>query len=443
LNGVVLGEARFEGRTTGVVRARLPRALLHDTGNELTLTYRARGVQDGDVGVAFVDAIDLRVERAPVKGQTAQVARVVAYDPRLPRLEDVDYLVVTHADFRTAADRLAGGHASQGLQTAVVDVARAYDALSGGAVEATAVRSLLGRLPVRKDPPAVVLFGDDTLDPRDYLGLGSVAFVPSLSGWDGQFGRIASENRYADQDGDGAPDLAIGRLPADTAAAAEILVDKIERGGPPLGPDSTQVVAVDDQGPADLSFEGLGERVVPTLPLHHVKFAQVSSGIATARAALVNGWLSSPVVVQYFGHGGADTWADERLLTNEDAPALDGIGPAPLVFTWTCQAQWYQYHLGPSVNEALLLVPNGGALATVGPTGISDPGLQSLLAEGVLSRLAEGLTLGEAIRASKAEAVLRTPDARAVVEGFTLLGDPALVLGGSSPSSSGARAEER
>jgi hypothetical protein len=95
------------------------------------------------------------------------------------------------------------------------------------------------------------------------------------------------------------------------------------------------------------------------------------------------------------------------------------------------------------VNEALLLVPNGGALATVGPTGISDPGLQSLLAEGVLSRLAEGLTLGEAIRASKAEVVLRTPDARAVVEGFTLLGDPALVLGGSSPSSSGARAEER
>jgi Peptidase family C25 len=442
LNGVVLGEARFEGRTTGVLKARFPRALLHDTGNELTLTYRARGVQEGDVGVAFVDAIDLGVRPAPVESP-AQVARVVAYDPRLPRLEDVDYLVVTHADFEAAADRLAGGHAAQGLQTAVVDVARAYDALAGGAVEATAVRSLLGRLPVRKDPPAVVLFGDDTLDPRDYLGLGSVAFVPSLSGWDGQFGRIASENRYADQDGDGAPDLAIGRLPADTAASAEILVDKIERGGPPLGPDSTQVVAVDDQGPSDLSFEGLGERVVPTLPLHHVKFAQVSSGIAAARAALLNGWHSEPLVVQYFGHGGADTWADERLLTNEDAPSLDGIGPAPLVFTWTCQAQWYQYHLGPSVNEALLLVPNGGALATVGPTGISDPGLQSLLAEGVLRRLAEGMTLGEAIRATKAEVISGTPDARAVVEGFTLLGDPALVLGGSLPSSSGARAEER
>lgn len=442
LNGVPLGEARFEGRTTGLVKARFPRALLHDTGNQLTLAYRAKGVTEGDVGVAFVDAVDLAVEAAPAAGQAAQVVRVVAYDPRLPSLEDVDYLVVTHPDFAAAAARLADRRAGEGLQAAVVDVARAYDALAGGAVEANAVRGLLGRLPVRKDPAQAVLFGDDTLDPRDHLGLGSTAFVPSLSGWDGQFGRIASENRYADQDGDGAPDLAIGRLPAGTAAAAEVLVDKIERGGPPLGPDSMQVVAADDQGPSDLSFEGLGERVVPRLPLHHAKFAQVSAGIANARAALLALWREEPVVVQYFGHGGADTWADERLLTNDDAAALDGIGPAPLVFTWTCQSQWYQYHLGPSVNEALLAVPNGGALATVGPTGISEPGLQAVLAEGVLRHLAEGASLGRAIRAAKAELLLHHPDGRAVVDGFTLLGDPALVLGGSPPAP-GARAEER
>jgi hypothetical protein len=442
LNGVALGGAQFEGRTTGLVQARIPRAVLRDTGNELTLTYTAK-VAPEEIGVAFVDAVDLRVEAAPVPGQTAQVARIVAYDPLLPRLDDVDYLVVTHADFGDAAQRLAGLHAREGMQTAVVDVARAYDALAGGAFEAQAVRGLLGRLTVRKQPPTVVLFGDDTLDPRDYLGLGSVAFVPSLSGWDGSFGRIASENRYADQDGDGAPDLAIGRLPADSASSAALLVDKIERGSPPLGPHATQVVAIDDQGPSDVSFEGAAGRVAKWLPLSSAVWADVSQGVGVARATLQDGWRAGPVVVQYFGHAGAETWADEHLLTNGDVPALDGIGPAPFVFTWTCQAQWYQYHLGPSVNEALLLVPNGGALATVGPTGISDPGLQSQLAEGVLQRLAAGATLGEAIRAAKAEALARTPDARGVVEGFTLLGDPALVLGGPSPSSLGVRAEER
>lgn len=443
LNGVRLGSARFEGRTAGMVRARIARALLRTEGNELTLTYGAKGVADGDVGVAFVDAVDLRVQPASVPGQTAQVTRVAAYDPRLPSLADVDYLVVTHADFAAAAARLAGLREREGLQTSVVDVARAYDALAGGAVEAEAVRGLLARLPVRKEPPAVVLFGDDTLDPRDHLGLGSVSFVPSLSGWDGQFGRVASENRYADQDGDGSPDLAIGRLPADSAPAAEVLVDKIERGSPPVGPDSAQLVAVDDPGPEDVSFEGVGRRVVATLPAGQVRWADVSAGVGQARAALLDGWRAGPVAAHYFGHGGAETWADEHLLTNADAASLDGIGPAPFVFTWTCQAQWYQYHLGPSVNEALLAVPNGGALATVGPTGISDPGLQSQLAEAVLRRFAKGISLGESIRAAKAEALAQAPDARAVVEGFTLLGDPALVLDGSLPSATGARAEER
>jgi hypothetical protein len=443
LNGVSLGEASFAGRETGTVRGAVPRALLRETDNELTLTYAARGVAQGDVGVVFVDAIDLRVVAAPAKGQVAQVARVSAYDPRLPSLAGVDYLVLTHADFAAAAERLAAYRTDHGLQTAVVDTARAYDALAGGAFEAEAIRGLLQRLPAPKQAPSVVLFGDDTLDPRDYLGLGSVSFVPSLSAWDGQFGRIASENRYADRDGDGAPDLAIGRLPAGSAEVAERLVDKIERGSPPVGPDSTQLVAVDDQGPSDISFLASGERAVKVLPVGDVRWADVSQGIEVARAALRDGWRAGPTIAQYFGHGGADTWADERLLTTESVAELDGIGPAPLVFTWTCQAQWYQYHLGPSVNEALLLLPDGGALATVGPSGISDPGMQSVLAQSVLTRLGEGASLGEAIRAAKAEALAQSSDARGVVEGFTLLGDPALVLGGSELPSPGARAEDR
>lgn len=442
LNGVSLGEARFTGRAAGVVRGRVPRAALRASGNELTLDYAALRVPEGDVGVAFLDAVDLRVQAAPSAG-AAEVVRVAAYDPRLPRLDDVDYLVATHADFESAAQRLAALREKDGLRTATVDVARAYDAFAGGAVEAEAVRRLLGRLPQRKRPPAVVLFGDDTLDPLDHLGLGSVSYVPSLSGWDGQFGRVASENRYADQNGDGAPELSIGRLPADSAAAAEVLVDKIERGSPAAGADGAQVVAVDDAGPGDVSFEGLGQRVVAALPSGPIEWAQIADGVQKARDALQDGWRRGPTAVHYFGHGGADTWADEHLLTNADAGALDGIGPAPFVFTWTCQAQWYQYHLGPSLNEALLAVPNGGALASVGPTGISDPGLQSQLAEGVLRRFARGVPLGEAIRAAKAEALGATQDARGVVEGFTLLGDPALVLGGVTPAASEPRAEER
>lgn len=44
--------------------------------------------------------------------------------------------------------------------------------------------------------------GDDTFDYRDDAGTGAVSYVPSLYGWDGEFGRVPSETRYADVDGD-------------------------------------------------------------------------------------------------------------------------------------------------------------------------------------------------------------------------------------------------
>jgi len=90
-------------------------------------------------------------------------------------------------------------------------------------------------------------------------------------------------------------------------------------------------------------------------------WADVAKGIVPARAALLDAWSQGPVAVQYFGHSGVETWADEQLLTPADAAGLANIGLPPIVFSWTCQAQWYQYHLGPSVNEALLLAPQGGA----------------------------------------------------------------------------------
>jgi hypothetical protein len=172
-----------------------------------------------------------------------------------------------------------------------------------------------------------------------------------------------------------------------------------------------------------------------------VRWADVAGGIGTARAALREAWREGPVVVQYFGHSGPDTWADEHLLTPADAATLPSGSLPPVVFTWTCQAQWYQYHLGPSVNEALVQAPAGGALASFGPTGISDPSLQALLAERVLAHVMEGLPLGESVRKAKTDALRQHPEMRGVVEGFTLLGDPALVVGGLPPAPSGREQE--
>ena len=77
-----------------------------------------------------------------------------------------------------------------------------------------------------------------------------------------------------------------------------------------------------------------------------------------------------------------------------------------------------------------MLLPHGGAVASFGPTGITDPDAQAeLLAELYPRAFSQNLTLGEAIRQAKAAALGRDPGRLGVVvHGFNLLGDPSLRL---------------
>ncbi len=231
INGVPVGEVRFTGKTTSVLLGVIPLEALRARGNELRLEYEAEGSTPEDPGLVFLDVIDLAIPRVDPSGN-AEVLSVAAYDASAPDLRGVDYLIVTHADFLAAAERLRGLKESEGYRVAVVDVDRAYDRYSSGVVEANAIRALIAELEsprLRRRARYVVLLGDDTYDPRDFLGIGDRSYVPSLYGWDGVFGRVPSETRYADMNGDDSPEVAIGRLPARTAAEADLLVEKIAR----------------------------------------------------------------------------------------------------------------------------------------------------------------------------------------------------------------------
>jgi hypothetical protein len=101
-----------------------------------------------------------------------------------------------------------------------------------------------------------------------------------------------------------------------------------------------------------------------------------------------------------------------------------------VVFSWSCESQWFLWPFGPSLGEALLLLPEGGAIASFGPSGLTEAGLQTELLAGVYPRFfRDGLSLGEAVRRAKAEAV-HAGGARLspVVHGWKLLGDPSLQL---------------
>jgi hypothetical protein len=239
---------------------------------------------------------------------------------------------------------------------------------------------------------------------------------------------VPSENRYADVDGDGSPDVAIGRLPVQTSEEADVLVEKIGRQADVLEHAGRRhLLVVDNQGPRDPNFAHEASGVAALLGAGaDTSWADLSQGVDQARADLAQGLADGPLATHYFGHGGEDFWADEHLFDASQAAGL--VGPETVLFAWTCVSQNYLFGMGPSVGEAMLLAPEGGALATVGPTGITEAKDQAVLFGRLYPHLLRGVSLGEALRRAKVETLRLDPDARGVVEGWSLLGDPALTL---------------
>lgn len=433
ISGVTVGSVTFTGKNKGLISGTLPASVLKATGNQLSLVESAvdGAGQEAESGYVFLDYVD--VGAAPSSAADGVVGDVSAYSGALPDVRRVQYLIVTHPDFRAAADRVAALKTASGLKSAVVETDELYDRFSGGIVEARAIqkgiRELAGQSGRLK---YVLLVGDDTFDTRNITGVGETAFVPSLFGRDEGFGRIPSENLYADLDDDGRPDIAIGRLAAKSMADADVLVDKVANGPQLLRQFlNAQVYATDNQGENDAPFreEAAEMAGLSGASLGTVTIADVSEGTSVARANLMRAWKAGVSQVHYFGHGGPELWADESLLTTDDIEA-EGLSLTPaVVFMWACESQMYQYLWGPSMGEKLMLTPNAGAVASFGPVGIAAPARQRVLYQKVYSQLLQGgETLGEILRKAKAAAILEKPGAADVVSGFNLLGDPALLI---------------
>ena len=64
-------------------------------------------------------------------------------------------------------------------------------------------------------------------------------------------------------DGDGVPEMAVGRLPVRTLAEANLVVSKIVNFTPPTSPQSAMMVA---DNPVDYDFVAFDEQLIQVLP---------------------------------------------------------------------------------------------------------------------------------------------------------------------------------
>ena len=150
--------------------------------------------------------------------------------------------------------------------------------------------------------------GDASYDPRNYLGLGNFDLVPTKL-VDTAYFETASDDWFVDFNNDGLPEMAIGRLPIQTAEEAGIIVSKIL--GYERSATKREALLVSDKPERsnDFDFERANEEVRELLPssltVRKIYRGQFSSD-AQARQELINGINQGPLLVNFIGHGVGD-----------------------------------------------------------------------------------------------------------------------------------------
>ncbi|MCO5204371.1 MAG: C25 family cysteine peptidase [Anaerolineae bacterium] len=148
--------------------------------------------------------------------------------------------------------------------------------------------------------------------------------------------------------------------------------------------------------------------------------------VAAARQTVLDTLNGTVRLTSFLGHSGPTTWTFDGLFNATDAANLTNTTPT-VVTQWGC---WNTYHVDPAYNtlaHTFMLNEGGGAAAVLGAATLTLASSDQVLGPEVLSRaVVPGLALGDAVQQAK-EAIAYT-GLEDVILGWTLLGDPALIV---------------
>jgi hypothetical protein len=335
--------------------------------------------------------------------------------------QGADWVLVTSRELLSGFGSLADYREASGLSVAMIAVEDLFDELTFGRKSPDAIRGFL-ELAAESWSPApsfVVLGGDGSYDPRDYLGFGQ-DHVPTKLLEAGAF-ETPSDMWFVENLGVDAPSL--GRLPATDAAEAEHLAAKVvSHEG--RAQELSGALFVSDEPIGD-DFKAFNDDIIAGLPggiaVQHVSAAMLGQEEARIQnLAALN--LGVPFV-HYSGHGSIDLWRGS-LLTTDDAWALQNDEALTFFSIMNCLNGLFHEPLLDGLGEALLSAP-AGAVGVLASTEVQDPARQDAVVRAFHTLLfaSEGPgTYGEVVAAALSEA---TPEARLF---WVLLGDPATTV---------------
>lgn len=396
---------------------------------------------------------------------TPEKIGTIAYQ-NLHGLDQADYLIITHKDFISQAERLANLHRSNGLSVHVATTEQIFNEFSSGMQDPTAIRYFAkmfydrGATAIETRPKYMLLFGDGTYDPKNRVANNN-NFIPTYQylASENHTDALVSDDYYGLLDNNESIgsadllDLGIGRLLVSDLAMAQQQVDKIEhymKNGSSIYTgdfastfgdwrNKYTLLADDEQGgyfvendcEDQYQYTTLNHPEMNCTKLYSDAFKQVITA-GGERYPDVNEQFSRQVengnlVLNYVGHGGEVGFAEEQILINSEITNWKNINKLNLFVSATCEFTKFDDPKRLSAGELVSMNPIGGAIAMMTTTRPIFISVNSIIGEkffnNVFERDSENKPrrFGEIIRIVKNSSG-STQNKRC----FMLIGDPAL-----------------
>jgi uncharacterized repeat protein (TIGR01451 family) len=340
-----------------------------------------------------------------------------------------DEAIISAPDFLKQMAPLVKLRQGQGTSIALIGVQDIYDEFNFGEKDPSSIRQFLQTASKqwRTAPKYLLLVGDASIDPRNYLGMGSFDFVPTALVPTDEL-TTSSDDWFSDFSNTGLAQMATGRLPVRTADEAQTVVGKIVGydSNSSAGAWNTQALMVADKDDGVVPFTQQAQTIQLLLPpsLNVTDVFATSLSEIAAQQGVVDAINNGQLLVNYDGHGSVEVWSDENLMTDDVASSLTNGSRLPMFVIMNCLNGYFQDVFTESLAESLLLSNNGGAVAVWASSGLTSADPQFQMDKAFTSAVfTSGETLGDAIQTAKG--AITDTDVRRT---FILFGDPMMKL---------------
>jgi hypothetical protein len=330
--------------------------------------------------------------------ETIENAKIV--NQNLHALRDLNYVIITSSELASEAKRLAEYHeVNSGLTTKVVLLDEIYNEFSSGSKDITGIRDFIQHIydpdsPVEKKLKYVCFFGDASYDYKDRLS-GNNNIVPVklsensfnlASSWvtDDFFVMLgANEGKMNGAD---TIEVVSSRIPVTGAAQARTVVDKIlsyySKNATGDWRNTITLLADDIDADYDIPIqkgvEVIADAIKKNKPVFNVNKIYLDSYVQQNASggerypevndAITNAIEKGTLVLDYFGHGGEDGFASEKILEKPQIQGFYNPNTLPLLITVTCEFSRFDNPSRVTAGELTLWNKTGGAASMITTT---------------------------------------------------------------------------